>query len=74
MIQWVVKLVMQAATSFRGASAVLAVFQLWLPGLERIPAPNTGQRWLLRLGGKGTVAPQNEGKTAKRFLTPFPPF
>jgi len=49
-MQWVVKLVMQAATSFRGASAVLAVFQLWLPGLERIPAPNTGQRWLLRLG------------------------
>jgi len=49
-MQWVVKLVLQAATSFRGASAVLEVFQPWLLGLERIPAPNTGQRWLLRLG------------------------
>jgi hypothetical protein len=42
--------VMYAATSLRGSSAVLEIFQGLLPGLPRTPSPNGGQMWLLRIG------------------------
>lgn len=44
------ELVLDAAVSLRGVSAVLQVFQKWLPALDRIPSPNGGQLWLLRIG------------------------
>jgi len=42
--------VLDAACSFRAASAVLESLLDWLPGLSRRPAANTGQSWLLRIG------------------------
>lgn len=44
------RLVMQAASSLRGSSATLEIFQGLLPELERTPSPNAGQMWLLRIG------------------------
>lgn len=44
------RLVMQAATSLRGSSATLEIFQGLIPALERTPSPNAGQMWLLRIG------------------------
>jgi hypothetical protein len=41
--------VLKAATSVRGASACLEVVRQRL-GLEYVPAPNTGEAWLLRVG------------------------
>jgi hypothetical protein len=41
--------VLRAATSFRGASGCLDVVKQRL-GLKHVPAPNTGENWLLRLG------------------------
>jgi hypothetical protein len=49
-IEIFLRLVMQAATSLRGGSGVLDIFQGLVPELERTPAPNTGQLWLLRIG------------------------
>jgi hypothetical protein len=49
-MRWSVRFVLEAATSLRAASRVLEVLRGWLPGVERAPAPNTGQYWLLRLG------------------------
>lgn len=43
-------LVLEAACSFRGASAVMGLLTRLLPGLERRPAANTGELWLLRIG------------------------
>jgi hypothetical protein len=41
--------VLHAATSLRGASACLEVVKQRL-GLEHVPAPNTGETWLLKVG------------------------
>lgn len=49
-MQLFLKLVLDAACSFRSASAVLELLTGWLPGLSRRPAANTGQSWLLRIG------------------------
>ena len=43
-------LVLEAACSFRGASAVMELLIGRLPGLERRPAANTGESWMLRIG------------------------
>lgn len=48
-IRCAVQLVLEAATSLRGASACLEIVKPWL-GLERVPVPNTGENWLLRIG------------------------
>ena len=48
-IELFMRLVMHAATSLRGGSAVLEIFQ-GLVGLERTPSANAGQLWLLRIG------------------------
>lgn len=44
------ELVLKAACSLRGASAVLELLSGLWPGLERTPVANTGQWWLLRIG------------------------
>lgn len=49
MIDYSVKFVLQAATSLRSASGCLKVLQRRL-GLESVPAANTGENWLLRIG------------------------
>lgn len=49
-MQLFLNLVLDAACSFRSASAVLELLTGWLPGLPRRPAANTGQSWLLRIG------------------------
>ena len=49
-MRWFLRFVLQAATSLRAAGRVLEVLEGWLPGVERAPAANTGQWWLLRLG------------------------
>lgn len=46
----VVDLVMDAATSLRGASAALRALAWLLPEQRSLPVPNTGQYWILRLG------------------------
>lgn len=44
-------MVLHAPTSLRGASGALLVFQAHLPDShERVPTPNGGHQWLLRLG------------------------
>lgn len=49
-IRWFLQFVLEAATSLRAASRVLGVLQDFLPGVSAVPAANTGQAWLLRLG------------------------
>ncbi len=49
-IRWYVRFVLEAATSLRAAVRVLKVLRGWLPGVAGVPAANTGQWWLLRLG------------------------
>ena len=49
-MRWFLRFVLEAATSLRAAGRVLEVLEGWLPGVERAPAANTGQWWLLRLG------------------------
>jgi hypothetical protein len=49
-MRWFLRFVLDAATSLRAAGRVLQVLQGRLPGVERAPAVNTGQWWLLRLG------------------------
>lgn len=49
-IRLFVQLVLEAACSLRGASAVLRLLGGLWPGLERAPVANTGQMWLLRIG------------------------
>ena len=51
--------VLKAATSFRGASACLNVIKQRL-GLERAPAPNTGESWLLRIGLHELTRPKEQ--------------
>jgi hypothetical protein len=43
-------LVLEAATSQRGAAAVLEIVAPYIPGLKRIPCANSGRMWLMRLG------------------------
>jgi len=45
-----VKMFLQGAISFRACSAVTELLQDFLPSFHDIPAPNTTQSWLLRLG------------------------
>jgi hypothetical protein len=45
-----VQAVIRAAVSFRGASAVIELFVQCLPQFHAVPAPNSVQSWLLRLG------------------------
>jgi hypothetical protein len=49
-IRLFVQLVLEAACSLRGASAVLRLLGGLWPELERAPVANTGQMWLLRIG------------------------
>lgn len=49
--------VLQAATSLRGASACLEVVKQRL-GLQHVPAPNTGETWLLKVGLYELTRPQ----------------
>jgi hypothetical protein len=49
-MQLFLNLVLEAACSFRSASAVMELLTGWLPGLKRRPAANTGESWLLRIG------------------------
>jgi len=49
-MRWFVRFVLEAATSLRAAGRVLEVVVGCLPGVQRVPAVNTGQWWLLRLG------------------------
>jgi hypothetical protein len=49
-IRLFVQLVMKAACSLRGASAVMQLLGGLCPQLERAPVANTGQMWLLRIG------------------------
>lgn len=44
------QIVLSAASSIRGAAAVLDLLAGQLPGLERAPCPNSGRLWLLRIG------------------------
>jgi hypothetical protein len=44
------QMVMDAACSFRAASAVLRLLEKAWPALRRAPVANTGQNWLLRMG------------------------
>jgi len=48
---------LKAATSVRGASACLEVVKQRL-GLKHVPAPNTGEAWLLRVGMYELTRPQ----------------
>ena len=45
-----IQCVLQAATSLRGASAVLGLLRDLTPGVSARPAANTGQMWLLQIG------------------------
>ena len=49
-IRAVLELVMDAATSLRGASATLRVLGWLLPEQTSLPVANTGQNWILRIG------------------------
>jgi hypothetical protein len=49
-MRWYLRFVLEGATSLRAAARVLEVLRGWLPGVDRVPAANTGQWWLLRLG------------------------
>lgn len=44
------QLVLDAACSLRGASAVIRLLSGLCPDLQRTPVANTGQMWLLRIG------------------------
>jgi hypothetical protein len=54
------ELMLDAAVSLRGVSAVFRVFQKWLPQLERIPSANGGQLWLLRIGLYEVLRPKEK--------------
>jgi hypothetical protein len=41
---------LKGAVSFRGCSAVIQLLEDFLPSFHAIPAPNTTQSWLLRIG------------------------
>lgn len=41
---------LQGALSFRGCSAVVKLLHAFLPQFRAVPAPNTAESWLLRLG------------------------
>lgn len=49
-MRWFLQFVLKGATSLRAASRLLTLLRGWLPGVEQVPAANTGQLWLLRLG------------------------
>lgn len=49
-VSLIIRLVLSAATSLRGAAAVLDLLAGQLPGLEQAPCPNSGRLWLLRIG------------------------
>jgi hypothetical protein len=49
-IRLFLQLVLDAACSLRGASAVLGLLQDLIPEFTRRPAANTGQMWLLQVG------------------------
>jgi hypothetical protein len=44
------KMVLGGAVAFRACSAVMGILHQQFPQLSRVPAPNTVQSWLLRLG------------------------
>lgn len=51
LIQIFIDLILHAPTSVRAASGALVVFQAHLPDIYgRVPTPNGGHQWLLRLG------------------------
>ncbi len=45
-----VRLVLDAASTLRGASACLDLVRTFLPHMERVPTATCGQMWLLRIG------------------------
>jgi hypothetical protein len=44
------QMVLNGPISFRGCSAIVGLLQSFLPQFDSVPAPNTVQWWLLRLG------------------------
>lgn len=55
-----VRLALNAAVSFRGCSAVVGLLQDFLPQFHAIPAPNTAESWLLRLGLHELLRPKEQ--------------
>ena len=49
-IQATLQMVLNGAISFRACSAIVGLLQSFLPQFDSVPAPNTVQWWLLRLG------------------------
>jgi hypothetical protein len=44
------QMVLNGAISFRAGSAIVGLLQSFLPQFDSVPAPNTAQWWLLRVG------------------------
>jgi hypothetical protein len=53
-------MILQAAISFRGCSAVVELFRDFLPQFRSAPAPNTAESWLLRLGLHELLRPKEQ--------------
>lgn len=51
---------LNAAISFRGCSAVVELMQQFLPQFRSVPAPNTAESWLLRLGLHELLRPKEK--------------
>src|SRR4029077_18286161 len=49
-MELMLRVVLDGAVGFRACSAVLGVMHKWFPQLPTVPAPNTVQSWLLRVG------------------------
>jgi hypothetical protein len=49
-IQATLQMVLKGAVSFRACSTIVELLQSFLPQFDAVPAPNTVQWWLLRLG------------------------
>jgi hypothetical protein len=55
-----VRMSLNAALSFRGCSAVVELLREFLPQFRSVPAPNTGESWLLRLGLHELLRPKEQ--------------
>lgn len=49
-ISLTLRMFLKGALSFRGCSAVVSLLREFLPQFRGVPAPNTAESWLLRLG------------------------
>lgn len=59
-MHWFLQFVLKGATSLRAASRLLGLLRGHLPGVERVPVPNTGQAWLLRVGMYELTRPKEQ--------------